>query len=50
MELLLAATTEILAGELIQQDLILMPEHARLRSRLYDKGAVQDETVDDEGL
>ena len=50
MDLLLSAVTEILAGELIQQKLVLMPEHARLRSRLYDKGAVQDESVDGEGF
>jgi len=50
MDLLLLAISEILAGGLIQQNLVLMPEHARLRSRLYDKGAVEEESIDDEGL
>jgi len=50
MDLLLSAISEILAGGLIQQNLVLMPEHARLRSRLYDKGAVEEESIDGEGF
>ncbi|MBL4820281.1 MAG: GTPase HflX [Gammaproteobacteria bacterium] len=49
-DLLLDAISEILAGEMVQQTLVLLPEHARLRSRLYARGAVQEETVDDQGL
>jgi GTP-binding protein HflX len=49
MDLLLLAVSEMLDGELVQQNIVLLPEHARLRSRLYDKGAVQEETIDGEG-
>jgi GTP-binding protein HflX len=47
---LLKAVSELLAGELIQQDLVLRPAHARLRSRLYARGAVEHEAVDEQGL
>ncbi|MBT8146669.1 MAG: GTPase HflX, partial [Gammaproteobacteria bacterium] len=50
IELLLNAVGELLAGELVQQDLVLRPAHARLRSRLYARGAVEHEAVDEQGL
>lgn len=50
IDLLLKAVSELLAGELIQQDLVLRPAHARLRSRLYARGAVEHEAVDEQGL
>jgi GTP-binding protein HflX len=50
VDLLLQAVCELLAEELIQEDLVLQPGQARLRSRLYARGAVLDESVDDEGL
>jgi GTP-binding protein HflX len=49
IELLLTAVSELLSGELVQQDLVLQPAHARLRSKLYARGAVQDEAVDENG-
>jgi len=50
IDLLLSAVSELLAGEMTQQDLVLGPAHARLRSRLYERGAVQHEAVDEQGL
>lgn len=50
IELLLNAVGELLAGELTQQELVLRPAHARIRSRLYARGAVQHEAVDEQGL
>jgi GTP-binding protein HflX len=50
IELLLQAVGELLAGDLVQQDLVLRPAHARLRSRLYARGAVEHEAVDEQGL
>jgi GTP-binding protein HflX len=50
IDLLLTAVSELLAGDLVQQDLVLQPTHARLRSRLYSRGAVQQEAVDDRGF
>ena len=50
IDLLLTAVGELLAGDMVQQDLVLQPAHARLRSRLYARGAVQHEAVDDQGL
>jgi GTP-binding protein HflX len=49
IELLLNAISELLTGEFFDQDLILRPEHSRLRSRLYAKGAVQEESVRADG-
>ncbi len=49
MELLRQALTERLGDEFVQRWLTLSPEQGRLRSRLYARGAVQDERVDDEG-
>ena len=46
---MLTAVSELLSGELVQQDLVLQPAHARLRSKLYARGAVQGEEVDENG-
>lgn len=48
--LLLEAISELLTGKLVEQDLILTPHHARLRSKLYARGAVQGEAMDEQGL
>jgi len=50
VDLLLSAVSELLSGGLVQQDLVLRPAHARLRSKLYARGAVQSEDIDDQGL
>jgi GTP-binding protein HflX len=49
IDLLLVAISERLSGEFFNQDLLMSPEHARFRSRLYAKGAVQKESVDEDG-
>lgn len=49
IDLLLESVGELLAGDLAQEELLLQPEHARLRSRLYARGAVQGEAVHDDG-
>ncbi len=50
IDLLLMAVSELLSGDLVQQELVLQPAHARLRSKLYARGAVQNEAVDEDGL
>lgn len=50
VDLLLQAISELLSGDLVQQELVLQPSHARLRSKLYARGAVQHEAVDEKGL
>ena len=49
LDLLLAAVTECLAGDLVQQVLQLKPAQAGLRSRLYERGVIQGEEVDEQG-
>jgi GTPase len=48
--LLLEAISELLGGTLVEQDIILLPAHARLRSKLYARSAVQREAIDDQGF
>ncbi len=50
IEFLQGAVSELLSGELIHHDLVLRPTHARLRSRLYARGAIEHEDVDEQGL
>ncbi len=50
IEFLQEAVSELLSGELIHHDLVLRPTHARLRSRLYARGAIEHEDVDEQGL
>lgn len=49
IDLLLQAVAERLAPTATHQTVILQPQHARLRSRLYGRGAVVAEMVDDQG-
>jgi len=49
LDLLLSAITECLAGDLVQQVLQLKLGQASLRSRLYERGVVQNEVVDEQG-
>jgi GTPase len=46
---LMAAISEMLGENFVQQTLTLRPEHSRLRARLYARGAVQSESVDTDG-
>lgn len=46
VELLLAAISELLGEDVVQRRVTLLPEHGRLRARLYAKGAVRSEAVD----
>ncbi len=43
------AVSELLAGDIVQCWLELMPQHARLRALLYGSGAVQQEKITDNG-
>ncbi len=49
-ELLLAALTELMAGDIVQHRISLAPDQGRLRASLYELGAVQEETHDGDGL
>ncbi|MCB1664907.1 MAG: GTPase HflX [Pseudomonadales bacterium] len=50
VELLLSAISELLGHDVVERSLRLRPEQGRLRARLYARGAVRQETLDDEGL
>ena len=49
MELLRQAIAELVGGEMAHEWLSLAPAEGRLRARLYEKGAVVGERVDDDG-
>lgn len=49
VELLYAAITELLAQDLVQETLHLMPDHARLRARLYEHNSVVTENHLEDG-
>lgn len=49
IDLLLTAISEMLGNDVISEQLILAPDQGRLRARLYARGAVTTETLDDEG-
>ncbi|MDT8397126.1 MAG: ribosome rescue GTPase HflX [Pseudomonadales bacterium] len=46
---LLQAISELLGNDVIEPQLQILPQQGRLRARLYRQGAVQAESVDDEG-
>lgn len=50
LDLLLSAISELLGHDVVERDLTLRPEQGRLRAKLYEKGAVQSENIDSEGL
>jgi len=50
VELLLTAISELLGEDVVQRQVTLLPEHGRLRARLYAKGAVRSEAVDATGV
>lgn len=49
LELLQQAVTELLAGEIVSETLIVPPMRGKLRSQLYERGVVEVESVDDLG-
>lgn len=49
MDLLLAAISEMLSEDVVNQALTISPDEGRLRARLYARGAVTTETMDDNG-
>lgn len=49
MDLLFAAISEMLDKELIERDIILQPEEAKLRANLYQQAAVLAEKIGDDG-
>ncbi len=49
IDLLLTAISELLAGGLVDAELILAPQQARLRSQLYENDYIESESVDDFG-
>jgi len=49
MELLLEAISECLSGGIVEQEIILAPDQARLRSQLYSQNYVEAEQTDDLG-
>ena len=50
LDLLLSAISELLGHDVVERSLRLRPEQGRLRARLYARGAVRQERLDDEGL
>ncbi len=48
-ELLREAISELLGQDVVEQTLTLAPAQSRLRARLYERGAVQSESVDASG-
>lgn len=49
LDLLLAAVSEMLSEDVIEEDLTLGADQGRLRARLYSRGAVTTESLDDQG-
>ncbi len=50
LELLLSAISELLGHDVVERDLVIEPGQGRLRAKLYERGAVQREDIDSEGL
>jgi GTP-binding protein HflX len=49
MSNLLLAIGECLAKDIIERQIVLLPEQAKLRAELYTKGVIVSERIDDEG-
>ncbi len=49
IDLLMSAISELIADDVVSEELVLAPEQGRLRARLYARGAVDQESVDDQG-
>ena len=50
IDLLLQAVSEILAESLVSETIRIAPEQTRLRSKLYEKGFIEDERIDESGF
>ena len=50
LELLLEAISEVLAGTLVSETIRFAPDQARLRSKLYEKGFIEAERIDESGF
>jgi GTPase len=50
IDLLLQAVSEVLAGSLVSQTIRIAPEQTRLRSKLYEKGFIEVERIDESGF
>jgi GTP-binding protein HflX len=50
LELLRDAISELLAGTFLVETLIIKPEHARLRSQLYESGFIESEEIEESGV
>ena len=50
INLLQQAVSEILAGSLVSETIRIAPEQTRLRSKLYEKGFIEDERIDESGF
>lgn len=50
LDLLQAAVSEILAGNMAEETVRISPQQARLRSQLYEKGFIEDEHIDEQGF
>ena len=50
IDLLQQAVSEILAGSLVSKTIRIAPEQTRLRSKLYEKGFIEDERIDESGF
>ncbi len=49
MDLLVSAISELLAGSIISETVLLQPQQARLRSQLYEKDFIEQESVNEQG-
>lgn len=49
MELLIQALVDLFREQMVDGKLLLLPSEARLRARLFEIGAIREESVDDEG-
>ena len=50
LELLLQAISEVLAGSLVSETIRIAPDQTRLRSKLYEKGFIEAERIDESGF
>ncbi|PJE79216.1 GTPase HflX [invertebrate metagenome] len=49
LDLLRQAITEVLSGDMLQGKIVLSPDQGKVRSLLYQQGAVQQETINEQG-
>ena len=50
LEALLQAISEVLAGSLVSETIRIAPDQTRLRSKLYEKGFIEAERIDESGF